>query len=173
MDTLSGSEKDVKEMAESLHIQGLEMGIPIVGGNTNLENEPSASIFVAGELLIECPIRDSGAWKGDKLLLLGEPIWGEQKERFKKARNLFKCWYEVLAEAEIHASKDVTKGGLTNTAKEIASKSGCSFELADVKIHKYRNLDNFLLAVDERNSEIVKRIAKKNKCPCIEAGKLR
>jgi len=172
LDTLSGPEKDVREMAASLKTQGIAMRIPIIGGNTNLEGEPLASIFVAGELLLKEPIRDSTAKKGDSLLLIGEPLWGEQKERFKKAKNLFDCWYVIIKKANIHASKDVTKGGLALTAGEIAKKSRLRVELFDLKIHKYRNLDNFLVAVDERNAKVIKRICAKHKCPVVEAGRL-
>ncbi len=173
LDTLSGPEKDVREMAESLRKQGLEMGIPIVGGNTNLEGEPAASIFVAGELLLEKPIRDSTAKKGDFLILLGDPLWGGQEERFEKAKRLFGCWYKIIKRAKINAAKDVTKGGLELTAKEIADKSGLSYGLFDVKIHKYRNLDNFLVAVDSKNKKIMMGIAKKAGCPAAEVGKLK
>ncbi len=172
LDTLSGPEKDVREMAASLKAQGIAMRIPILGGNTNLEGEPLASIFVAGELLLKEPIRDSTAKKGDVLLLIGEPLWGEQKERFKKATNLFECWYEIIKKAKIHASKDVTKGGLALTAGEVAKKSHLKAQLFDLKIHKYRNLDNFLVAVDGKNAGIVKKICAKHKCPVLEAGKL-
>jgi selenophosphate synthetase-related protein len=154
LDSLGGPKKDVKEMAESLKRQGMEMDIPIVGGNTKLDGPPIASIFVVGELLLDEPIRDSGGKKGDTLLLLGEPIWGEQEERFAKAKRLFECWYALLDEGiKINAAKDVTKGGLKNTAKEIADHSGTGFELNDLKLHMTRNLDNFLLAVDSKNAE--------------------
>jgi len=171
LDTLSGPEKDTREMAESLRKQGLAMKLPIVGGNTNLEGEALASIFVIGELLLKEPIRDSSAKRGDVLLLIGEPIWGEQNERFVKAKKLFECWFKLIDNVKINAAKDVTKGGLALTAAEIAEKSGLRAELFDVKIHKYRNLDNFLVAV--RRSEVVKIRKICGKCPVIEVGVLR
>lgn len=170
LDSLNGPEKDVREMAESLKKQGMAMRIPILGGNTNLEGEPSASIFVAGELLLEKPIRDSTAKKGDVLILLGEPIWGEQEERFEKAKKLFDCWFKIIGKVKIHAAKDVTKGGLALTSKEIADKSGLKLELFDTKLHKYRNLDNFLLAVDPKAAKRITAIAN---CPAVEVGRLR
>jgi selenophosphate synthetase-related protein len=135
------------------------MNIPILGGNTNLEGEAEANIFVVGELLRDEPIRQSGGKKGDKLLLLGEPIWGEQEERFEKAKRLFSDWYSMLGKADIHAAKDVTKGGLKLTAKEIADSSGCELELkSGLDIHMTRNLDNFLLAVDAKNADKISTI---------------
>lgn len=172
LDTLGGPEKDVKEMAESLRRQGVAMGIPILGGNTMLEGEATANLFVVGELLLDEPIRDSGGKKGDTLILLGEPIWGEQEERFEKAQKLFKCWYEVIGKCSVNAAKDVTKGGLVNNAAEIADHSKLHYKLDDIKIHKYRNLDNFLLSVDSKNAEKIHKIAERLGCPILEAGRL-
>lgn len=172
LDTLSGPKEDVDEMARSLKRQGMEMQLPIVGGNTNLEGEPLASIFVVGELLLDEPIRDSGGKKGDDMILLGEPIWGEQEERFEKAMNLFDCWYNLIAKVSINAAKDVTKGGLENTAKEIAEHSQIGYELFDTDVHKYRNLDNFLLSADSKNAEEIMRLTKGMGCPAKKAGRL-
>lgn len=172
LDTLGGPKKDVDEMARSLKEQAMRLKIPLVGGNTNLEGEPMASIFVAGELLVDEPIRDSTGKSGDRLILLGEPIWGGQEERFGKAQTLFDCWYALLGKVEISASKDVTKGGLVQTAKEIAGKSGLECELFDVKLHKYRNLDNFLLSADSKNAKRIMEEASRLGCPSEEAGRL-
>ncbi len=182
LDTLSGPEKDVREMAESLLEQGMRMKIPILGGNTNLEGEPLASLFVVGRLLIPEPIRQSGGKSGDMLILLGEPLWGSMEERFQKAGALFSCWYGLLAhinagKLSINSSKDVTKGGLARTAKEIADASGTGLALGDpvlasARIHKYRNLDNFLLSAGLKDAAAIKRIAASHGCPCVEAGRL-
>ncbi len=172
LDTLSGPREEVDEMARSLKRQGMEMGLPIVGGNTNLEGEPLASIFVVGELLLDEPIRDSGGRKGDELVLLGEPIWGEQEERFAKAKKLFECWYSMIRKIRINAAKDVTKGGLENTARELAEHSRLGYELLEMGIHRYRNLDNFLLSVDSKNVKEILRIAKGVNCPVEIVGRL-
>jgi hypothetical protein len=154
LDTLSGSEKDVRDMAESLRAQGEAMGVPILGGNTNLEGEALASIFIVGELILDDPIRQSGGNKGDILYLFGKPLWGEQEERIKNAKKMFAEWYELIEKVKINAAKDVTKGGLKLTAKEIAEASGCRLELKDeLDIHMTRNLDNFLISVDSKNAE--------------------
>jgi uncharacterized protein len=172
LDTLSGQKEDVRDMAESLKKQGLRMRIPILGGNTNLESEPSASIFVVGELLLPEPIRDSGGRSGDSLLLLGEPLWGNMEERFQKAETLFEAWYEIIAKAQVNAAKDVTKGGLVNTVKELAEHSGKGFELVDLKLHKYRNLDNLLLSADSKNTKTIRNICADVGCAINEAGVL-
>ena len=174
LDTLGGSDKDIREMANALKNQALAMGIPILGGNTMIEEgEPKANIFVVGELMLPEPIRDSGGRKGDRLAVIGEPIWGEPEERFAKAKQLFGCWYDIVASAEVHASKDVTKGGLVNTALEIAEKSGLKHRLYDdLPYHLYRNLDNFLIAVDNKNLKKIGGICSEKGCPLVEIGEL-
>ena len=98
---------------------------------------------------------------------------GEQEERFEKAKKLFKCWYELIGKVKINAAKDVTKGGLVNTAKEIAEHSQVGYELFDIDVHKYRNLDNFLLSADSKNAEEIMRLAKGMGCPALKAGRLK
>ena len=176
LDTLTGSEIEVKEMAKSLKRQSKEMEIPILGGNTMIENvEPKANLFVVGELVLESPIRDSGGKEGDKLMVLGEPIWGSQSERFEKARKLFDCWFKILDSGVIiNASKDVTKGGLIATAMEIAEKSGLNYELEDnIPFHLSRNLDNFLISIDEKNAEKVLKICSNEGLKAIIVGGLK
>lgn len=173
LDTLTGSEEEVREMAESLKRQGKAMGIPILGGNTMIEDaDPKANLFVVGDLLVEEPIRDSKGRRGDILYVLGHPIWGEQEERFEKARNLFSCWYRILDSVAIHASKDVTKGGLLSTVQEVAEKSGLHHKLGKHPFHPYRNLDNFLIAVDVNNGKKIEGICKKVDCPLVKLGRL-
>jgi len=174
LDTLGGPEKDVREMAGALKEQGESMGIPILGGNTMAgEGEARANIFVVGELALDEPIRDSGGRKGDKLVVVGESIWGEPEERIGKAKRLFDCWYGLIRGVDIHASKDITKGGLANTALEMAEKSGLGYNLYDdLPFHMYRNLDNFLIAVDKNNLKAVKDLCSKKGCPAVEVGEL-
>ncbi len=173
MDTLIGSEKDCKEMAASLKKQALAIEIPILGGNTLFENtEPRCSLAVFGKLLTEEPIRDSGAKKGDILALLGEPIWGEQEERIKKAKKLFRTWYEILDKGiEIHAAKDVTKGGLISAVYEMEQKSKLKFRIDDdIQFPLTRNLDNFLIALPEGRYKKIEEICKRNDCSFLKVG---
>jgi selenophosphate synthetase-related protein len=62
---------------------------------------------------------------------------------------------------------------LALTAREIAEKSGLRAELFDIRIHKYRNLDNFLAAADEKNAARIKAVCKRCRCPVVEAGLLK
>ncbi len=172
LDALAGAEEDIRDMVESLRVQGSFLNIPILGGNTIRSETPSATLFIVGKLLLQNPIRDSGAMEGDLLLLLGDPIWGSRDERMEKAQRLFSCWWEVLKKARINASKDVTKGGLITTVAEIASHSNLDYELNDLSLPKYRNLDNFLIAVSRDEFPILKEIADSFSCPLLEVGSL-
>ena len=153
LDTLTGSEDDIKEMLSSLKEQALAMRIPILGGNTMIDPgvEPKCSLTVIGELMCDEPIRDCGACKGDVIALIGDPIWGGRSERIMKAEALFKVWYAFLDKGlDIHASKDVTKGGLVSAVYEVCEKSGRDYELySDIPFSLTRNLDNFLVCVPE------------------------
>ncbi|ODS35865.1 MAG: hypothetical protein A7316_03135 [Candidatus Altiarchaeales archaeon WOR_SM1_86-2] len=169
LDTLIGGREDIEEMAASLRVQSEAMKIPILGGNTMFEEnaKPRANLAVIGELMLDEPIRDCGAKKGDKLMLIGEPIWGDQEERIEKAKRLFFTWFEILsAGVKVNASKDVTKGGLISTIYEISEKSGAEFEIRsiDAKVHLTRNLDNFLISLDAKECERVLDICKRNDC---------
>ena len=152
------------------------MNIPILGGNTLFDEvyEPRCSLTVVGQLLLDEPIRDSGAKKGDGLILLGEPIWGSREERIKKAQLLFKTWYSLLNQKiKINAGKDVTKGGLVSAAYEIAEKSGRTYELSGKQPYSTtRNLDNFLISVPEKSISRIQETCKSAGCRFESIGKI-
>jgi len=176
LDTLNGSEADIREMIGSLKKQSLAMGIPLLGGNTLADAgaEPRCSLTVVGELLLEEPIRDCTAKKGDVVALMGEPIWGAQDERIEKARKLFSAWFAILGEGiKIDAAKDVTKGGLVCALYEIAEKSRVSFELeGDIAFSMTRNLDNFLVCAPEESLRRMEGICAKAGCPVVRVGSI-
>jgi selenophosphate synthetase-related protein len=59
----------------------------------------------------------------------------------------------------IHASKDVTKGGLISAVYEVCEKSGRTFELSDdLPFSLTRNLDNFLVCITEDDKCSIERI---------------
>jgi selenophosphate synthetase-related protein len=176
LDTVTGGIEDVKEMMASLKRQSLAMSIPILGGNTlfDEEAEPRCSLTVVGRLVLDEPIRDSGARKGDQLILLGEPIWGSQEERIKKAQILFKTWYALLDQKiMINAGKDVTKGGLVSAVYEVAEKSGRTYTIKDEQPYSVtRNLDNFLITVPEKSIRKIEETCTKTGCSFEPVGKI-
>jgi selenophosphate synthetase-related protein len=172
LDNMIGPRKDVEEMIDSIRAQAEAMGIPILGGNTFFEDsEPLCCITVFGRLLTEDPIRDSGAKAGDIVALVGEPIWGEQEERIPKAKMLFDTWFDALDKVRFSSAKDVTKGGLVSVVYEMGMKSGRKFTLfADIPYHRTRNLDNFIVTLDEFEYVNLEKICAKHGCPLARIG---
>ncbi len=159
LDNLHGSKKDAQDMLSSLRRQAEYMGIPLIGGNTKIADvKATACVTVVGRLLLDAPIRDCGAKKGDVIALFGEPIWGEEDERLMKAKKMFNAWFKALKNVKINSSKDVTKGGLVSSAYEMQTKSGQSFSISSYPYHRTRNLDNFLLTLDEGDASRLERI---------------
>jgi len=175
LDTLTGPDREVREMAESLKRQSKYLELPILGGNTMIEYcESTASIFVIGKLETENPIRDSSAKKGDVIAVIGEPFWGTQKERFDRARELLPVWYEIVQKVRINASKDITKGGLMATVREVGEKSGLKPTLIDeLPFHRTRNLDNFLITTDKDQYPKIEKICTKGRVSAVKIGEMK
>lgn len=173
-DTVIGPREDVEAMIESLRRQALSMRIPILGGNTLFEDnaEPRCSLTVAGELLLDEPIRDSTARKGDVIALLGEPIWGGQEQRIEAAKKLFDTWYAILSSGiAVNAAKDVTKGGLASVVYEMGGKSGLKFNLSrELPYPMSRNLDNFVLTLCEEECDKMMVVCRKKDCRLLKVG---
>ncbi len=173
LDSLAGPKNDVEDMVNSLKDQALAMEIPVLGGNTKIEDvEPICSLTVVGKLLLDEPIRDDGVKKDDVVVLMGEPIWGEQQERIEKAKVLFTAWYKALdTGVKINASKDVTKGGLVSVVYEMAEKSSRKFILVDdIPYSTTRNLDNFILTLAESEYKSLEKICTKHDCRLVRIG---
>ncbi len=171
LDNLVGNESDLKEMLSSLAHQARKMNIPLLGGNTKIEDvNPTACVTVIGKLLIAEPIRDGTAKEGDAIAILGDPIWGAQAERIEKAKRLFAAWFASLDKVIINSSKDVTKGGLAAAVYEMQEKSGRIFNICDHSFHKTRNLDNFIVTLAEDELEKMSEIFKGYGCPIVRIG---
>jgi selenophosphate synthetase-related protein len=171
LDTLVGLKADVEEMVDSLREQAQAMSIPLIGGNTLFEDvEPRCSLTVVGKLLLEEPIRDSTARKGDVVALVGEPIWGERGERLEKAKLLFETWFEALVGVKFNSAKDVTKGGLVSVVYEMQEKSGLTFELGGVPYPMTRNLDNFIVTLPEFEYVSLQKVCVGHGCPLNRIG---
>lgn len=173
LDTIIGPRKDIEEMMDSLKRQAEQMKIPILGGNTLIEDcEPRCSLTVVGEMLLDRPIRDSGAEEGDVIALLGEPIWGEQADRIQKALKLFNTWYDILEDkVKINSAKDVTKGGIISVVYEMEKKSKHKFKLKkQIPFSLTRNLDNFLLTLPEPEYKKLEKQTELHECSLEKIG---
>jgi len=173
LDNLIGSRADVGEMLDSLGRQAEYMRIPILGGNTFIdeESEPLSCVTVIGKLVTDEPIRDSGAKKDDAIVLIGEPIWGKQEERLPKAKTLFDTMLEAVEKIKFTSAKDVTKGGLTAVVYEMEKKSGRRFKINDdIPYHRTRNLDNFIVTLNEYEYVTLAQICSQHKCKLTRIG---
>lgn len=171
LDNLCGTKKDIRLMLSELSAQALAMEIPLIAGNTKEQDvSPTACITVIGELVLPYPIRDSQAISGDAIAVLGQPIWGSQKERIAKAKSLFDAWFEAIQKVEIHAAKDITKGGILAQAYEMQRKSGTTFEIGKHPFHPTRNLDNFIIALSEPEFERLSDVFSHFRCPVHRIG---
>jgi uncharacterized protein len=174
LENMIGCEDDIRDMVGSVKRQAEFMGIPVIGGNTKIEDaSPRACFSVFGRLLLDEPIRDNGAQTGDAIVLVGAPLWGGQEERLELAGIMFDAWYEIIDTVDVHAAKDVTKGGLRDTIAEMMLKSKRRFEITETPYHFDRNLDNIICTLDASDSEVVEGICSKRGCAFGHIGKVR
>lgn len=165
--------KEAEEVAKDLKKQSEGLGVPIIGGNTQMEGnlEPCISFTVFGKL-IDKPIPDSGAVAGDRILMLGEVVEGEIGERIYRVKVRYKTFFEMLEnKIKIHAAKDASRGGWFGNLTEMLVKAKCGCTLTGIpypKISRYMGV--FLVSVPEGEVEKIVKIAGKHKCPVINFG---
>jgi selenide,water dikinase len=125
----------------------MEAGAVIVGGHTINDNEPKYGLSVTGVGHPKRILTNSGAQKGD-LLLLTKPIGTGILATAAKARmfeagvsqayrsmaELNKTAAEVMAEFEVHACTDITGFGLLGHTYEMAAASQVSVEIEAKRI---------------------------------------
>jgi len=167
--------KEAIEVSEDLKKQSLGLGVPIVGGNTQMENEltPCVSFSVYGRL-VNKPIPDSGALSGDTIVMLGDVVEGSIGERVYRAKVKFESYLEILRKKiTVNASKDCSRGGWFGNLSEllVKSKKGCKIRsIPYPRITRY--MGTYLVSVPENEVDPIIEIAAKNKCPATEVGKV-
>ena len=165
--------KEAEEVAKDLKKQSEGLGVPIVGGNTQMEgNLESCISFTVFGKLIDKPIPDSGAIAGDRILMVGEVVEGEIGERLYRVKVRYKTFFEMLEnKIKIHAAKDASRGGWFGNLTEMLVKAKCGCTLTGIpypKISRYMGV--FLISVPEGEVEKIVKIAGKHKCPVINFG---
>ncbi len=164
---------EATEIAEDVKKQSIGLEVPIVGGNTQLENDlkPCISFTVFGRMVAN-PVPDSGAQIGDKILMLGEVVEGSIGERVYRAKTKFETFLKLLSTGvEVHASKDCSRGGWFGNLTEILVKSKRGVKVTSIPYsHLTRYMGNYLLAVPKREVERVIGVAAEHKCPVVELG---
>lgn len=167
--------KEANETAEDIKKQSIGLGVPIIGGNTQMEKmlEPCVSFVVIGKLISK-EIPDSGAVENDSLLILGDVIEGEIGERVYRANVKFKTFLEILEKGiDVHASKDCSRGGWFGNLAEMLIKSKKGAEITSVPYPRLSHyMGNYIISVPENEVRKIIEISMKNNCPVVEIGKV-
>jgi len=167
--------KDSESIANDIKKQSNGLGVPIVGGNTQLENDlkPCISFVVFGKMLGK-PIPDCGAKHGDRILMLGDVVEGEIGERVYRAKVKFNTFFALIEKGiEIHASKDASRGGWFGNLTEMLIKSKKGFTIGSIPYPRItRYMGTYLLAVPRKEVKRIVEISAKHKCPVVDMGKV-
>lgn len=165
--------EEAKEVAEDLKKQSNGLGVPIVGGNTQMENDlkPCVSFAVIGKLMGK-PVPDAGVKKGDRIFMLGEVVEGEIGERVHRAKVKFKAFLEMVESGvEIHAAKDASRGGWFGNLTEMLVKSKRGVRITSIPYPRIsRYMGTYLIAIPKKEIRNILEISTKHKCPIIEVG---
>jgi selenophosphate synthetase-related protein len=167
------SVKEAKEVAEDVKKQSMGLNVPVIGGNTQMENNliPCISFSVHGRLVAE-PVPDSGAQAGDIILMLGDVVEGSIGERVYRAKTKFETYLKLLEKKiPIHASKDCSRGGWFGNLAEIVVKSQKGCKIKSIPYPRLtRYMGTYLISVPESQVDAIIEIAAGNKCPITEVG---
>lgn len=162
-----------KEVAEDVKRQSHGLGVPIVGGNTQLENDlkPCISFIVVGKLIRD-PIPDAGCRNGDKILMVGHVVEGTTGERVHRVNVKFATLYDLYGQGvEIHALKDASRGGWFGNLAEMLVKSQKGVKITAIPYPSpTRYMGTYLLSVPKRETDRIVVTAAKHGCPCVEVG---
>jgi selenophosphate synthetase-related protein len=165
--------EQAKEVAEEVKKQSLGLGVPIVGGNTQLENDlkPCISFFVVGRLVGK-PIPDSGCEAGDKMLMVGHVVEGTTGERVHRVKVKFETMYDLLGKGvKVRALKDASRGGWFGNLSEMLVKSQKGARITSIPYPSpTRYMGTFLLSVPAEEADKVVAAAARHGCPCVEVG---
>ena len=168
--------KEAEEVCEDIKKQSEGLGVPIVGGNTQMEDLllPCVSFVVFGKIIKE-PIPDSGMRAGDKVFMLGEVVEGEVGERVQRASVKFKTFMELVEKGVvIHASKDCSRGGWFGNLCEMLVKSRKGINITSIPYQKMtRYMGTYLISVPDTEGKRIVEIATRNRCPVVDMGEVK
>jgi len=165
--------EQAKEVCEEVKKQSIGLGVPIVGGNTQLENDlkPCISFFVVGKL-IRKPIPDSGSAVGDKIIMVGHVVEGTTGERVHRVKVKFATMYDLFSQGvKINALKDASRGGWFGNLAEMLVKGQKGIKITAIPYPSpTRYMGTYLLSVPKDEADRVVVTAAKHGCPCVEVG---
>jgi selenophosphate synthetase-related protein len=162
------------EVAEAIKKQSDGLGVPIIGGNTQMEQGliPCVSFCIIGEM-IKNPVPDSGAKAGDRILMLGEVVEGETGERVRRVKIKFATFLELIKKADVHAAKDASRGGWFGNLVEMMLKAKRGFKITSVPYPSFgRYLGTYLVSVSKKDEEKVLSIASRHNCSVVPIGEV-
>jgi selenophosphate synthetase-related protein len=164
-----------KEIVEDVKKQSQGIGVPVIGGNTQLENDlkPCISFFVVGKL-IGAAIPDAGCMVDDKIMMVGHLMEGTLGERVHRANVKFNTIYDLIShKVEIHAMKDASRGGWFGNLAEMLTKSQKGVKITAIPFQSAtRYMGTMLVSIPESESDKVVTIAARHGCPCVEVGRV-
>lgn len=165
--------REAKEVSEDVKKQSNGLGVPIIGGNTQMENDlkPCISFTVFGRLQGK-PIPDAGCEADDRILMLGDIVEGSIGERVYRATTKFNTYLEILEKKIIvNASKDASRGGWFGNLAEMLVKSKKGVKITSIPYPRFtRYMGTYLISTPETELDGIIAIAAKNKCPVVEVG---
>jgi len=167
--------KEAVEVSDDVKKQSIGLDVPILGGNTQMENElsPCISFSVFGKLVAK-PVPDSGAQAGDAVLMLGDVVEGSIGERVYRAKTKFETYLAILEEKiTVNASKDCSRGGWFGNLSEILVKSQKGCKITGIPYPRFtRYMGTYLISVNPRDFDTVIGIAADRKCPITKVGEV-
>ncbi|MGN0183140.1 MAG: hydrogenase expression/formation protein HypE [Candidatus Ornithomonoglobus sp.] len=138
----------LEEIANSMAETAREAGVAVIAGDTKvIEGSGGVYINTTGVGFVDCKtdIKSSNCRVGDKLIISGNlgdhhaAILSERmgiENEIKSDCAPLGCMVKNMIDAgiEIHAMRDITRGGLGTILNEFASASGCGFEIDEEKL---------------------------------------
>ncbi|MBD3262129.1 MAG: hypothetical protein GF334_10775 [Candidatus Altiarchaeales archaeon] len=162
-----------REVAQDLKKQSQKLEVPMIGGNTQMENDlvPCISFTVVGKL-VDKPVADASLVEDDRLLMLGEIVEGEIGERCYRAKTKFQTYLKLIEDGvEIHAAKDASRGGWFGNLAEMMVKSQRGVNITGIPYPDLgRYMGTYMVSTPPEEVEKVVSVAAKNKCPVVEMG---
>ena len=168
--------KEAEEVSEDIRKQSDGLGVPIVGGNTQMEDLllPCVSFVVFGKI-IKKPIPDAGMEDKDVIFMLGEVVEGEIGERVFRAKTKFETFMDLVEKGvDVHAAKDCSRGGWFGNLSEMLVKSKKGIDITGIPYSRItRYMGTYIISVPDSESKKVVEIAAKHHCPVVKFGKVK
>lgn len=167
--------EQAEEVAQDIKKQSERLEVPMIGGNTQLENNlsPCISFTVIGRL-VDKPVADAGCLPEDVILMLGEIVEGDIGERCYRAKTKFKTYLSLLENnVGVRAAKDASRGGWFGNLMEMLVKSRAGMKITSIPYPDIgRYMGSYLICLPRNEVDDVVSHAADNKCPVVEVGEV-